>query len=109
MTAGVRYTDDEKDAVHEDFRPDPLILKPISIGDDNVSWDVSLAFEVSDDAQVYARAASGFRAPTIQDRLEEDTEVTTADSETIMSYEIGYKALVRKGQAEHSGLLLRGR
>ena len=90
LTAGVRYTDDEKDARHE--RPTEL-LAPISLGDDEISWDVSLAYDIAGDAQVYARAASGFRAPTIQDRLEDDPKVTTADSETIRSYEIGYKAL----------------
>ena len=94
LTAGVRYTDDEKDAQHE--RPTTGPLEPISLGDDNVSWDVSLAYGLGDDAQVYARAASGFRAPTIQDRLEDDPVATTADSETIMSYEIGYKALWEK-------------
>ena len=93
LTAGVRYTDDEKDGVHA--RPSGP-LPPISLGDDNVSWDVSLAYAVGDDAQVYARVASGFRAPTMQDRLEDDPEVTTVDSETIMSYEIGYKALWEK-------------
>ena len=97
LTAGVRYTDDEKDAEHVRFRPAGLPpLAPISLGDDELSWDVSLAFAVSDDAQVYARVATGFRAPTIQDRLQDDPEVTTADSETIMSYEIGYKALFEK-------------
>ena len=94
LTAGVLYTDDEKDAQHE--RPATGPLDPISLGDDELSWDVSLAFAVSEDAQVYARVATGFRAPTIQDRLEDDPEVTTADSETIMSYEIGYKALFEK-------------
>ncbi len=96
LTAGVRYTDDEKDAEHQDFRPNPLLLDPISLGDDNVSWDISLARAVGNDAQVYARVASSFRAPTIQDRLEADTKVTVAGSETIMSYEIGYKALFEK-------------
>ena len=97
LTAGVRYTDDEKDAEHVRFRPAGLPpLAPISLGDDELSWDVSLAFAVSQDAQVYARVATGFRAPTIQDRLQDDPEVTTADSETIMSYEIGYKALFEK-------------
>ena len=93
LTAGVRYTDDEKDGYHA--RPSGP-LDPISLGDDNVSWDVSLAYAVGNDAQVYARAASGFRAPTISDRLEDDPDITIADSETIMSYEIGYKALFEK-------------
>ena len=101
LTAGVRYTDDEKDAQHE--RPATGPLDPISLGDDELSWDVSLAFAVSDAAQVYARVATGFRAPTIQDRLEDDPEVTTADSETIMSYEIGYKALFEKVRLNVAG------
>ena len=91
LTAGVRYTDDEKEGNH--FRVSPLLEKSFSLEDDNVSWDVSLAYAVSTDAQVYARAASGFRAPTISDRLEDDPDITIAESETIMSYEIGYKAL----------------
>ncbi len=101
LTAGVRYTDDEKDAQHE--RPATGPLDPISLADDELSWDVSLAFAVSADSQVYARVATGFRAPTIQDRLEDDPEVTTADSETIMSYEIGYKALFEKVRLNVAG------
>ena len=102
LTAGVRYTDDEKDAQHE--RPAVEgVLDPISLGDDELSWDVSLAFAVSDDAQVYARVATGFRAPTIQDRLEDDPVATIADSETITSYEIGYKALFDKVRLNVAG------
>ena len=107
LTAGVRYTDDEKDAVHvrESGPPGVMLgpLAPISLGDDELSWDVSLAFAVSDDAQVYARVATGFRAPTIQERLEDDPVATTADSETIMSYEIGYKALFEKVRLNVAG------
>ena len=90
----MRYTDDEKDARHERPATGPLPL--ISLGDSHVGWDASLAYAFNNDAQVYFRAATGFRAPTIQDRLEDDPEVTTADSETIRSYEIGYKALFEK-------------
>ena len=92
LTAGVRYTDDEKDALIVDFSG-AIPTVPINLSDDNVSWDVALAYGTGDDAQVYGRVASGFRAPTIQDRIADDVEITTADSETIMSYEIGYKAL----------------
>jgi len=66
---------------------------PINLSDDNFSWDLALAYATGDNGQIYGRAASGFRAPTIQDRIQDDVEVTTADSETILSYEIGYKAM----------------
>ncbi len=94
LTFGLRYTDDEKDAQHVRFfdtGPEPLA--PISLQDDNVSWDLSLSKTTDNGNQVFVRAASGFRAQTIQDRLEDDPTVTTADSETINSFEIGYKAL----------------
>ncbi|MGI9205603.1 MAG: TonB-dependent receptor [Woeseiaceae bacterium] len=92
MTAGVRYTDDDKDALIVDFSG-AIPTVPINLADDNVSWDVALSYGVGDASQVYGRIASGFRAPTIQDRIADDVEITTADSETILSYEIGYKAL----------------
>jgi len=93
LTAGVRYTDDQKDANHVRFTPAPMPLAPINLEDDNVSWDLAFSYALSDASQIYARAASGFRAQTIQDRLEDDPTVTTADSETIQSFEIGYKGL----------------
>lgn len=92
LTAGLRYTDDEKDALPVD-RSGVIPTVPINLSDDNVSWDLALAYGLTDDAQVYARFASGFRAPTIQDRIQDDIEVTTADSETIVSYEFGYKGM----------------
>ncbi|MFT6288731.1 MAG: iron complex outermembrane receptor protein [Alcanivorax sp.] len=94
VTAGVRYTDDEKDSVnvrYENGVPSE-VLPEINLEDDNISWDLALSFAATEESQIYGRIASGFRAPTIQDRLEDDPEVTTADSETIMSYEMGYKA-----------------
>lgn len=97
LTAGIRYTDDDKDATNVRFTATgPQVLPDINLSDDNISWDVSFSYALNEQGQLYGRAASGFRAPTIQDRLEDDPEVTTADSETILSYEIGYKALFSK-------------
>ena len=94
LTAGIRYTDDKKDAVNVRFAggAPSETLPDINLEDDSVSWDVALSFAATDESQLYGRIASGFRAPTIQARLQDDPRVTTADSETIMSYEIGYKA-----------------
>jgi len=92
LTAGARYTDDEKNALIVDFSG-AIPTVPINLTDDNFSWDLALAYATGDDAQVYGRVASGFRAPTIQDRIADDVEISTAGSETIMSYEVGYKAL----------------
>ena len=95
LTAGMRYTDDEKDALIIDYSGGVPTTR-INLTDDNFSWDLALAYAMSDDSQVYGRVAAGFRAPTIQDRIADDVEVTTADSETILSYEVGYKTMGTK-------------
>ena len=56
-----------------------------------LGFDVALSYALNDNTQAYTRVATGFRAPTIQDRILDDPEVTTADSETILSFEIGVK------------------
>ena len=57
------------------------------------SWDVSLNYAVSDDLNVYARHARGFRGPTIQGRSAVfNADFTTADSEKNTSWELGFKA-----------------
>ena len=94
LIAGVRYTDDTKDAVnirYENGVPSET-LPEINLSDDNVSWDLAFSYAATEEGQLYGRIASGFRAPAIQDRLEDEVEVTTADSETVLSYEVGYKA-----------------
>ncbi len=70
ITAGGRYTKDTKEP----------------------SWDISALYEVSPEVSLYARVARGFRGPTIQGRSAVfNSDFTTADSETIMSYEGGVK------------------
>ena len=90
LTVGVRYTDDEKNYTPTQAPPTQL---PIKLNDTNTSWDVSLSYALTDASQIYGRIATGFRAPSIQARNAAfGGPVTTATSETIISYEIGYKA-----------------
>ena len=100
LTGGARYTEDDKRTT---------LLKPAMTGTTvnfpataprdvhlvgkEPSWDVSALYEVNPDLSVYARIARGFRGPTIQGRSAVfGSAFTTADSETIMSYEAGFKA-----------------
>jgi outer membrane receptor protein involved in Fe transport len=90
FTGGVRYTEDEKDfrGIATNFP-----VSPVSVSDEKVSWDAALTLAASDAISFYARVARGFRAPTIQGR---DVAFfgmpTTATSETILSYEGGFKS-----------------
>ncbi|MGN3975481.1 TonB-dependent receptor [Tsuneonella sp. SYSU-LHT278] len=89
ITAGLRYTDDEKNfVVVSGAAPQPR-----QVEDDRLSWDLSAFFDVSEDASVFARIASGFRAPTIQGRdVAFFAPPSIATSEKIMSYEAGFKS-----------------
>lgn len=89
LTGGLRYTDDQKD--FEVVGGNPADDRHVE--DDRISWDLSAMFDVSDDASVYARVASGFRAPTIQGRdVAFFSPPSVATSEKIMSYELGWKS-----------------
>jgi iron complex outermembrane receptor protein len=90
LTGGARYTDDEKDLTVEVA---PIPSPPQNVQDDQISWDLSALYEVSDNVNIYGRLASGFRAPTIQGRdVAFFGAPSIADSETITSIEAGFKS-----------------
>ncbi len=67
----------------------------VRLSDQQVSWDLSANYQVNPDVSVYARAAKGFRGPTIQGRSAVfNSDFTTANSETILSYEAGVKSFL---------------
>ncbi|MEQ8410959.1 MAG: TonB-dependent receptor [Erythrobacter sp.] len=89
VTAGLRYTDDEKDFFVRSGAP----LQPVSVQDDNIDWDISVFADVTDTTSVYARVANAFRAPTIQGRdVAFFAAPSVAQSENITSYEAGFKS-----------------
>ncbi|MGH8249612.1 MAG: TonB-dependent receptor [Steroidobacteraceae bacterium] len=95
LGAGVRYTDDDKDFQAERFLS-PIGAPPIGpilveTSEEDVSWDISATWSLTDATNLFARVAKGFRAPSIQGRLLFGDTVSVADSEEIMSYEAGVK------------------
>lgn len=57
------------------------------------SWDLSALYRLDDEVSLYARVARGFRGPTIQGRSAVfNSDFTTANSETIVSWEAGAKS-----------------
>ncbi len=91
LTGGVRWTDDVKGMTANGPLIAP-ITTPVKLTGDNISWDVSAAYALSANVNLYARVATGFRAPSIQGRnLAFGSPYSTARSETITSYEAGIK------------------
>jgi iron complex outermembrane receptor protein len=65
----------------------------VRLSDTQPSWDVSALYRVNPELSLYARVAKGFRGPTIQGRSAVfNADFTTADSETILSWEAGFKS-----------------
>ena len=98
LTAGGRYTEDEKStrlvraAANAAGVSTYAGRRYVKLKGDEPSWDVSLLYAFSPEVSLYARVARGFRGPTIQGRSAVfNSDFTTADSETIMSYEGGIK------------------
>lgn len=92
ITGGLRFTDDKKtlDAV-DAFGG----IHTEDAQGDRFSWDISVNHGISDDISIYARVASGFRAPTIQGRdIAFFGAPSKAKAETIMSYEVGFKSFL---------------
>ncbi len=109
IIAGLRFSHDEKDFWVD--RPQPLFQPPLvapiteQTDEDYTSWDLSLTYKANPNLNWYGRVATSFRAPSIQGRImfcadfEGGTNpatncVTTADTEEILSAEIGMKSIL---------------
>lgn len=99
LTAGVRETDDSKHtrllktADNAAGASTYTGRRDVRLSATKPSWDLSAMYAVNPDVSLYARVASGFRGPTIQGRSAVfNADFTTADSETILSWEAGIKS-----------------
>lgn len=114
ITGGIRYNNDKRDYVvartrdtqFPNFLQNPLGTVTRNVSDDNITWDLTARYALNDDTNIYARAARGYRAPSIQGRIlfppatatPLESGVTVGRSETIQSYEAGIKADVFDGR-----------
>ncbi len=96
VTAGLRYTDDEKDL---EVVPGPGSFAPaatIEASDDYVNWELAVNHNLSDDWSAYARAATASRGPVTLGRFGFTSQ---AETEEITSFEVGFKADLFDGRA----------
>lgn len=96
IAGGLRYTDEEKVFTAGrsigPFGSGALAPRTVVVGDDQFSWDISATYRQSDDVSYYAKIARGFRGPSVQGRLVFGNNISSADSETVLSYEAGVKS-----------------
>ncbi|GIL37905.1 TonB-dependent receptor [Rhodospirillales bacterium TMPK1] len=99
LTAGVRETRDAKETrlVKTADTAAGVVTytgrRDVKLSDTTPSWDFSAMYQIDPNVGVYGRVARGFRGPTIQGRSAVfNADFTTANSETITSYEVGVKS-----------------
>ena len=93
LTVGGRYTDDDKE-LEAPLGP-TVFVEPIDVQVDDQEWsgNLSLSYRVDENTTVWGKVARGFRGPTIQGRdIAFFGDPSVADSETSISYELGFKA-----------------
>jgi iron complex outermembrane receptor protein len=92
---GIRYSDDEKkflaQRVQSPFGAPPTAILRANPDSSEVSFNVNATYAATDDMNLYARVARGYRAPSIQGRLLFGDTISIAKKETVMSYEAGLK------------------
>jgi len=107
LAGGLRYSNDDKDfwvAMPQSLPWIPPLEGKITknVGDSFVSWDVSATYKANQNINVYGRVAQGYRAPSIQGRItfcfDAVSCVTTADTESNLSFEVGLKSILAQNK-----------
>lgn len=103
LSAGVRYTKEEKDYARLTsvvssflFNGLPILNTSYAFAPPTGEWDdtsimLSADYQLSDDAMVYARYSQGFKSGGFNGRANSPTEATEYQPETADSFEVGAK------------------
>jgi iron complex outermembrane receptor protein len=92
LRGGLRYTSDSKDFSARRIEATTAGPHIISNDSNNVSWDLSGTYALDKDTNLFARIATGYRAPSMQGRLFGLADRPSfADAEKVLSYEAGIK------------------
>jgi iron complex outermembrane receptor protein len=97
MTAGLRYSDDEKTFTTSLYRKNAgvVTVPPTKVSD---SWDdlvprLGLKYELRKDAMIYASATGGYKSGGFNGRATSLAEIGSFDPEEVWSYEAGTKVV----------------
>ncbi|WP_342119675.1 TonB-dependent receptor [Pseudoduganella sp. OTU4001] len=95
LRAGLRYTRDRKEFFATRPQPAPGGVPIPGLTADprgnDLSWDLGATKELAPDSTLYARVATGYRAPSIQGRILFGNSISVARAEQALSWEAGWK------------------
>lgn len=102
IRGGVRYTKDKKDFdAQGGFNNLALITAHPSAN--NTSWDLGANYTLDSSTSLFARVATGYRAPSIQGRVLFGSSISIAKPEKALSVEAGFKTDLLDRTARLSG------
>jgi len=121
LTAGLRYTNDKKD--FDASRTQHPTLPNIALVTTNPkatnwSWDLGANYSLDKATSLFARVATGYRAPSIQGRVlffdatavpAGTSPISVANSEKVLSVEAGFKADLLDNTARITGTVFKYR
>ncbi len=96
VTAGLRYTDDDKELEVVPGFNSFAAASTIAADDQYVSWDLAFNYDVSDAWSAYGRVGAASRGPVTIGRFGATSQ---ADTETLTSVELGFKSVLFDGAA----------
>ncbi len=89
LTAGVRYSSDEKDVSFDNTR----VQNPhVVVDGDNTDYKIGLDYQFTPDMLAYASFATGYRPGSYNPRPFQATQVVAVDAEDSEAYELGFKS-----------------
>jgi iron complex outermembrane receptor protein len=96
VTAGLRYTSDDKKLEVKPGMDSPSPAASISVDDSYMSWDLAFTYDTNDEWSWYGRYANASRGPVTLGRF---GFTSSAETETTNSIEFGFKANLADGRA----------
>lgn len=91
LTVGLRYTDDEKDAVNRNIQLAPLVLTPASTSSEEITGKVSVDYRFTSDVMVYASYSRGYKSGGVI-QVATDPAAAAFEPEFVDTIEVGLKS-----------------
>ena len=96
VTAGIRFTSDEKDLTVKPGFNSTSPADSIAVDDSFGSWDLAFTYDATDEWSFYGRIANASRGPVTLGRF---GVTSSAKTETTNSIEVGFKSVLMAGRA----------
>ena len=96
VTAGIRFTSDEKDLTVKPGVNSSSPADSIAVDDSYGSWDLAFTYDATDEWSFYGRIANASRGPVTLGRF---GFTSSAKTETTNSIEVGFKSVLMGGRA----------